>query len=414
NPTTDPANVVQALVYTILDVFDATRDLYQTLRKKEKRDHEQDLRARGYPSSRKIEYVDDYETGGDESIVVDKAAVTRQFEIGFQDVGSQFAVGDAVITQTALQSQIISLQSVVITTFLYGPTSPEPISHHLSSLVAASRAAGTGAVDVLAAQQQRQLGILAPTPRSTRSPAAVRASGAQLPPYPVTATGSASTTLVKSRHEPRSSDEDGHMRHTSFDRRPQLPRTDTESTAFSGPTSYGTSSAPHNLFCLYACDLQRHPSQPLSASITSDPSPYCPYCKRTIHLSPGKSWEIFKEDDGRERCFRIQNRFIVKCHRDGVDGGYTCVLCSNGASVDTICGDVKALVRHIWMDHGAGELELEEDIDEIAEQPVERRDSGLGLGSRRSASVGPSRGKARRGFEKEVETFEIRAPRRGA
>lgn len=90
------------------------------------------------------------------------------------------------------------------------------------------------------------------------------------------------------------------------------------------------------------------------------------------------------------------------------------MLCSNGASVDTICGDVKALVRHIWMDHGAGELELEEDIDEIAEQPVERRDSGLGLGSRRSASVGPSRGKARRGFEKEVETFEIRAPRRGA
>lgn len=96
---------MQALVYTILDVFDATRDLYQTLRKKEKRDHEQDLRARGYPSSRKIEYVDDYETGGDESIVVDKAAVTRQFEIGFQDVGSQFAVGDGTIPLLESSSQ---------------------------------------------------------------------------------------------------------------------------------------------------------------------------------------------------------------------------------------------------------------------------------------------------------------------
>lgn len=93
----DPANVVQSLVYTLLDVFDATRDLYNTLRKKERRDYERSLRSRGYPESRKLEYVDDDEYASDEGIVMDKAAVTRQFDIGFQDIGTPFAVGDGML-----------------------------------------------------------------------------------------------------------------------------------------------------------------------------------------------------------------------------------------------------------------------------------------------------------------------------
>jgi hypothetical protein len=85
---------VQALVYTLLDVFDATRDLHQTLKAKEKRDYESNLREKGYPSSRRIEYVEDDKLGNDADLVMDKAAVTRQFEIGFQKIGAQFAVGD--------------------------------------------------------------------------------------------------------------------------------------------------------------------------------------------------------------------------------------------------------------------------------------------------------------------------------
>jgi hypothetical protein len=88
--------VVQTLVSTLLDVFDASRDLYQTLRTKEKRDYEHSLRSRGYPSGRKFDYVEDEDTGGDKSLVMDKAAVTRQFEIGLQDVGTTFAVGDGM------------------------------------------------------------------------------------------------------------------------------------------------------------------------------------------------------------------------------------------------------------------------------------------------------------------------------
>ncbi|KAF2110103.1 hypothetical protein BDV96DRAFT_651256 [Lophiotrema nucula] len=420
NPTADPANVVQALVYTLLDVFDATRDLYKTLKNKERRDYETSLRAKGYPDSRRISYIEDDSIAGDESIVMDKAAVTKEFEIAYQDVGAQFAVGD-VITQTALQSQLITLQSVLVTTFLYGPTSDDPISHQLSNVLAASRAAGTSSVDILAAQHQRQRALS----RSTHSPTAQMVAPKALP-YPVTTVPSSgtSTALAKSHREssrPRS----GTLVRTNptiadVASRPRPSRTDTESTSFSDMTSYDTqSSTPRPLYCLYATDLQRDPSQALASSITSSVEPYCPYCKRILNLSPGKSWEIFKDDEGHERCFRIQNRFVVKCHRDSVDGGYSCVLCTRSATIDTVCGDVKALIRHVWMDHGAGEFELEEDIPEFVENPApeqrKRRDSVVSSqtesrrksDSRRSISLGPGR----RNGKRYVETTEVWAPR---
>jgi len=322
-----------------------------------------------------------------------------------------------VISQAAVQSQIITLQSVIISTFLYGPTSPRPISHQLSGLLAASRVAGTSTVDLLAAQRSRQAIALRIPLRST-PPSATQGVGGSSLPYPVTdrSSNSTSTALVKSsQREPSYEDSRTYPAKTTIlsSSRPTIPRSDTESTSFSGLTSYGNQSTPHTQFCLYALDLQRHTSQPLSSTITSDPSPYCPYCKRTLLLSPGRAWELYKDDDrGRERCFHIQNRFVVKCHREGADGGYSCVLCSRGDKVETVCGEVKALIKHIWTDHGASELEAEEDIIEIKEKiPDRRRDSVLGSSSRRSMSLGPNRS-GRRRIEKEVEVLDIRVPRR--
>ncbi|KAF2741323.1 hypothetical protein EJ04DRAFT_480599 [Polyplosphaeria fusca] len=426
NPPADPANVIQALVYTLLDVFDATRDLYNTLRNKERRDYEQSLRSRGYPESRRIDIVDDDKIANDESIVFDKAAVTREFEIGYQDVGNYFAVGD-VVSQTALQSQIITLQSVLITTFLYGPGSPEPISHHLSSVLAASRAAGTSSVDILAAQHQRQRALLPPASRSRRLSGSRSAAPVPALPYPVTeaaTTSGASTALVKSTRDrsiPRSS---GPAKTTILDvgSRPKALRTDTESTSFSGLTSFDNSfdnsSVPGGLYCPYAVDLQRHPDQPLHSTLMSSDEPYCSHCRRILNLSPGKSWEVYKEDEGTRRLFHIQNRFVVKCHRESADGGYCCILCTRAATIDTVCGDVKALVRHVWMDHGVGEFELEEDIQEVADKPTgrRRRDSVISnrpesrrQDSRRSVSLGPGRRNDRR-FSREVETYEAWNP----
>lgn len=93
-------------MFTLLDVFDATRDLYQTLTIKEKRDYEQCLRSKGYPTTRRIEYVKDERLGSDQAIAMDKAAVKRQFGIGNQALGNEFAMGDGTFS---------SLEAVVTT-----------------------------------------------------------------------------------------------------------------------------------------------------------------------------------------------------------------------------------------------------------------------------------------------------------
>jgi hypothetical protein len=80
----------------------------------------------------------------------------------------------------------------------------------------------------------------------------------------------------------------------------------------------------------------------------------------------------------------LDNRFVIKCHRPGKEGGYGCVLCTRdrGVSEDTVAGDVKALVRHVWMEHGVGELEGDEDVREVVDDG--RRWEGCGRVSRRS------------------------------
>jgi hypothetical protein len=327
-----------------------------------------------------------------------------------------------VVSHVALQSQIITLQNVLLTTFLYGPTSFDPIQHQLSTLKAVSRAAGTSTVDILAAQLQRQQDARSPTPRWSNSPTGrARSNSLRALPHPdtATATHTSSTSLVRYQEpsKPRSSSP-VNTTVLEWRGRPKTERTDTDTTCMTGPTSYGTQSEPHDMYCLYAIDLQRHRDQELSASITSDPDPYCPHCKRTLHLSPGKTWEVRKDDDGSERCFQVSNRFVVKCHRSGADGQYTCVLCSSHGNVHSVCGDVKALIQHIWQDHTIGELKHEEDITEVVELVDRRRDSGLGhstsRSSRRSASVGPSWRGSKHAYEREEDKSGRRYSRRGA
>lgn len=94
----DSTDVLQDIVYTLLEVFDATRDLYQTLTNKDKRDLEQKLRSNGYPSSRKLEIIDDAEVNGTRAILTDKLALLRRYEDGLRDAGPTFAVGDGMFS----------------------------------------------------------------------------------------------------------------------------------------------------------------------------------------------------------------------------------------------------------------------------------------------------------------------------
>ena len=79
-------------MYALLEVFDATKDLYEALTNKDKRDHEQQLRSKGYP--RKLEFIDDTGANGTRAILTDKLALLRRYEDGLRDVGPEFAAGD--------------------------------------------------------------------------------------------------------------------------------------------------------------------------------------------------------------------------------------------------------------------------------------------------------------------------------
>jgi hypothetical protein len=288
-----------------------------------------------------------------------------------------------VTSHTALQSQIITLQSVLVTTFLYGPTSTEPISHQLSNIYAASRAAATASVEILAALEDRLQDERPLTPRSMHSHTPSLApshSISQAPSNHITShaplhhtshvpthatyntpthsrsrarsqtishaptyeshhtpshltshvpsraltlapgTSSTSTALMKYQELPRPS----HVRSSSpvnttileWRDKTKPGRTETDVTSTTEPASTGIHSASDDLYCSYAIDLQRSPTQLLSPSIVAQTSPHCPHCKGGLHLSPGKAWEISKWDDDCERTFQVQNRFVVKCRKN--------------------------------------------------------------------------------------------------
>lgn len=277
----------------------------------------------------------------------------------------------------------------------------------------ASHAAATASVEILSGLQHRLQAEL----RATHYPTSHRGSVlAPSMPGSFVPDEEHSTALVSYRDPPRV--RAGSPVNTTVLTRGRPDMTDVETRS---PTSYNTRTDADSLYCSYADDLERHRSQQLCASISNASTPICPDCRRTLHLSPGKAWEILKKDTGYERCFQISNRFVVKCHRAGPDAGYACILCSRADDNVTICGDVKALVKHMCEDHKTAELKAEEDITEVVELALgeRRRDSGLGRSksgsSRRSASVSSRRrGSRPQVYDREVEAIEIRLPRRGA
>jgi hypothetical protein len=77
--------------------------------------------------------VDEDDVRGDESLVLDKAAVTRQFEIGFQEVGAQFAVGDGMST-FRFQLSLLSIRTNAKLTTGSDYTDYPPIPDHHTTI----------------------------------------------------------------------------------------------------------------------------------------------------------------------------------------------------------------------------------------------------------------------------------------
>jgi hypothetical protein len=130
------------------------------------------------------------------------------------------------------------------------------------------------------------------------------------------------------------------------------------------------------LFCKYAIDLQERGGR-LDDNFSKGGSLACPDCGTRIGIQPGRAWRIDKElvhekrasdkfesDFIEERTYFINNRFIIKCHREGA--GFACILCFKYRDSDTLCETAQRFVNHVWKKHSVAEYDVEPDIEERA------------------------------------------------
>ena len=207
-----------------------------------------------------------------------------------------------------------------------------PSSYHLKELVHTTRTARLAVIDALAQQYQRMLPVLEHKEPLHLLPGSFPTSPKLRPTHDV----------ILHEHK--------------------TERVEEHHSSARGPHHSGhTPSA--DLFCFYARNLQRTSSLPLADTFKTGGSGCCPYCHTHISSRPNKAWEMVKEDErhkGHDRVFLVGARFLVKSHRPG--GGYACVLCSHYKDADTVCGEIRALVEHLWKEHSCAELDAEEDI----------------------------------------------------
>jgi predicted metalloprotease len=104
-----------------------------------------------------------------------------------------------------------------------------------------------------------------------------------------------------------------------------------------------------------------------------------------IDIEAGGSWRINKEvvrerilkrnryneeelvETVEGRGYLVNNRFIVKCHREG--GGYACYLCFRNRETDTMCETMEMLINHVCKKHDITEYDCELDIKALAAIP---------------------------------------------
>lgn len=261
-----------------------------------------------------------------DSLARSRALISREFDLGWERLGSRFAVGDAV-TENRLQAQVIELQRTVIAVLQDALCNGRQLGRaDMERIVAASNAARDGSLAALRQQQQRQLSAIDddPIPRQPR--------------------------LIAGRPVPRA---------------PTPPS--------SGLTTVGTMiCTTEELFCKYSLGLQDIKKKPMAASFAPGRSCRCPTCGVRLDVEADDHWEIRKRipaiirEGGRnkealEECeFHVGQRFVVKCHTTG--GQYACVLCNRFRDRDVICPTVDLLIKHVGEEHSTAELEQEEDF----------------------------------------------------
>jgi len=139
------------------------------------------------------------------------------------------------------------------------------------------------------------------------------------------------------------------------------------------------------LFCAYAANLQDS-DDALDVCFSKGGSQACPLCGTRVPVEAGRAWKVEKErvkeqiktpefvdEVIEERTFLINNRFIIKSHREMA--GFSCVLCYRHRDRDTICESIAGLVKHIWQKHDVAEYEDDLDMKEVSklEERISKR-----------------------------------------
>jgi len=256
-----------------------------------------------------------------------------------------------VISQTQLQSQVITLQGTVIRILQDALFTGRINEGDMARLYNASEFAREGTVRALRDQYQRMLQA-APLKRPIGPIRRISST-------PSLATERSTTTTTTTGTE-------------------VARRRDSKALALW--------NRPGTLFCRYA-EMLQDTSRPLARSFQLDSGDAradgrCPACGVAIPIEPGRSWKIDKElvhekvlarrptenleevyTRVEDRKYMVSNRFVVKCHREGA--GYACYLCYRNRDADTLCESMEGLVQHVSKDHQAAEYDAERDIKEV-------------------------------------------------
>jgi len=285
--------------------------------------------------------------------------ISREYERDYRQFGDRFATGDP-ITQNQLQGQIITLQSTVIGLLedaLYTGRIAD-----INTLYNASELARDGSISALRQQYERMLQA-APLKRGFGAPLLLRRTSStptlkSLPPAKSIASGDVARSELKLKESKTTSEVVNPPRSEAREVREDFFSAD-------GP-----------LFCRYAVDLQRSSRMLLSSEFAPGGTNRCPECATQLAVEQGRAWKIVKEvmhekikapkydeEQFEERTYLVSNRFIIKCHREGM--GFACVFCTRFRERDTITESAQGLIRHMWQKHNVEEFGVDPDITEI-------------------------------------------------
>jgi len=370
--------IIATLISTIIGTFTTGVNLYERVgqtRKQIKKDGKQDDKItelekrinekesqRQHHANRADQLQESLSNGG--------PMVKREYDRDFGRLGPRFAEGDH-ITQTQLQSQVITLQGTVIN-LLEGALLTGRLENP-GKLYNASEFARDGSIRALRDQYQRMLQAapiqrpMGPVRRISSQPAMSQQSHAG---RSIAGKSNAGRSVAKSRGR------DDRVTEINEERNDERSSEIIETTSATQMMGHREFDASGDLFCKYAEQLQKRDGL-LADNFQKGGSCACPECGTRIGIQPGRAWRIDKEllhervstdrvdkEQIEERTYFINNRFIVKCHREGA--GFACILCFRYREADTLCETAQRFVNHVWKKHSVAEYEMDPDIEEKA------------------------------------------------